>query len=542
MSLRLAAVLLLLAATARATPKLTRGPYLQLQTTHAVTVVWNTSAPAACALAIRPLDGDRTVIDGATGTVCAIAVDGLESGGRYAYVPQADGVALAGESIFQADDATLPYVFLVAGDTGGATSAQLAVRDRMVKTPADFILSTGDMIYEVGAASAFDPQFFVPYQALLRHLVFWPCMGNHDYATAHGQPWRDAFYTPANNPARDEAYYSFDFGNAHVSMLDSNIPLGPGSAQYRFLDDDLGRSDATWKFVAFHHTIYTSGPTTTIRTALVPLFDRHAVDVVFMGHVHAYERTKPLRANKIVPAGTGTVYVTTGGGGRSVGSITKTSVSAYVEATSHFTRVAVDGDVLLLQMIRADGTVRDETSLVKGSVTTTTSTSTTSTTTPVTTLRFAAAADAYVDAGKPTTGFGGAKTMIVQGKPVRIGYVRFDVAGLAGRVVTSATLRLTVDAASGADGKGGGTVRGVADTTWTESGLTYQSRPLLDGPLLATWGRVARKQVVPLDVGPAVVGDGSVAFALESGSSDDVRWATRDAKRGAPELVVTVVP
>src|SRR6185295_19605725 len=33
---------------------LTRGPYLQLLTTQSVTIVWNTDAPAACALAIRP--------------------------------------------------------------------------------------------------------------------------------------------------------------------------------------------------------------------------------------------------------------------------------------------------------------------------------------------------------------------------------------------------------------------------------------------------------------------------------------------------------
>ncbi len=66
---------------------LTRGPYLQLRTRQSVTVVWNTDVPAACALAVRPLDGLATLRTGSTGTVCAITVDGLLPGTAYAYTP-----------------------------------------------------------------------------------------------------------------------------------------------------------------------------------------------------------------------------------------------------------------------------------------------------------------------------------------------------------------------------------------------------------------------------------------------------------------------
>ena len=73
---------------------LTRGPYLQLLTRQSVTVVWNTDVPAACALAVRPLDGLATLRTGSVGTVCAIAIDGLLPGTAYAYTPFADGVAV----------------------------------------------------------------------------------------------------------------------------------------------------------------------------------------------------------------------------------------------------------------------------------------------------------------------------------------------------------------------------------------------------------------------------------------------------------------
>src|SRR5205823_3682534 len=224
---------------------LTRGPYLQLLTTHSVTVAWNTDVASACSLTIRALDGPGATIAGDTGTVCAIAVDGLVPGGRYAYVPNADGVPLGTESVFHADDPSAPFTMLVLG--------------------------------------------------------------------ASGQPWRNAVFTPANNPAGSENYYSFDVGNAHIVVLNSNERTVPGSLQYTFLDHDLASTSARWKLVFFHHTIYSSGTThgsnLVIRANLVPLFDAHAVDLVLMGHEHNYERTLPLRANQVVAPGAGTVYV-----------------------------------------------------------------------------------------------------------------------------------------------------------------------------------------------------------------------------------------
>src|SRR3989441_12600076 len=94
----------LLAAAPAGAATLTRGPYLQLLTTHSVTVAWNTDVASACSLTIRALDGPSATIAGDTGTVCGIAVDGLVPGGRYAYLPNADGIPLRTESVFRADD------------------------------------------------------------------------------------------------------------------------------------------------------------------------------------------------------------------------------------------------------------------------------------------------------------------------------------------------------------------------------------------------------------------------------------------------------
>jgi len=364
----LVAAALLMAAPAGAVT-LTRGPYLQLESTHGVTVVWDTDAPAACSLDVRPEGGQPTVIAGSTGTVCAIRADGLVPGTRYAYAPQADGVALAGEEVFETDHPTLPFTFLVMGESGcGGCLPGLALRNAMYATPVDFVLHTGGMIGG-GLGANYDPDFFTPYRTLLRRLVIWPAIDNHDVRADGGAAWRSTFYTPANNPARSENYYSFDFGNAHVVVLDTNASTSPGSAEHTFLDNDLRTSTATWKFVAFHDTIYSSGShgsDLTVRANLVPLFDKYGVDMVFMGDDHDYERTKPLRNNVAVQPGAGTVYVTTGGGGDQLRPVGASSFTAYAESAFHFTRVTVDGGRLIEQMVREDGAIRDAITLVKG--------------------------------------------------------------------------------------------------------------------------------------------------------------------------------
>jgi len=349
--------------------ELARGPYLQLVTTTSATVVWRTDADAACSLAIAPSGSEPRVIDGGRGTTCAIAASDLTPGAAYDYLPQADGIPLGAASTFRTDSSSGAFVFAVIGDHGdNIATSQAAVRDRLLETDPDFILSTGDMIYPDGAAEDFDPKFFVPYAALLRQIVFWPCLGNHDVQADRGDSWRAPFYTPANNPSGSEDYYSFEWGNAHVLVIDSNQSTSPGSKQYAFIEQDLGASTARWKIAAFHHTIYSnggSGGDERIAAHLVPLFDRDLVDVVFMGHDHDYERTLPLYDDEVVDPGDGSVYITTGGGGADLHAVGHSRFTAYSEKAFHIVRVTVDGDTLGAEMIRADGVVRDTVSLAK---------------------------------------------------------------------------------------------------------------------------------------------------------------------------------
>lgn len=85
------------------------------------------------------------------------------------------------------DDGDRTVRFAVVGDSGDASDRQLAVaaamRDVCARDGCDFVVMTGDNIYDAGVIGVDDPQwetkFEQPYRDIL--LPFHPVMGNHDY-------------------------------------------------------------------------------------------------------------------------------------------------------------------------------------------------------------------------------------------------------------------------------------------------------------------------------------------------------------------------
>jgi hypothetical protein len=350
---------------------LTRGPYLQLPGERSITIRWSTDEAALCAVSIRPLAGTPRVVNGSFDSACAIVVTDLEPGEHYTYFPLANGTPVAEDSVFRTDHPTMPFSFLVFGDSGSGGTRQYAVaRIASRAAPPDFVLHTGDIVYEHGEATHYDRKFFRPYREILRRLVLWPALGNHDLHADDGAAWLAMFDTPANNPEGSERYYSFTHGNALVVVLDSNEETGPGSQQRTFLEQQLATSTATWKFLVFHESIYSSGrqhgSDLDKRANLIPVLDAAGADLVFMGNEHDYERTHALVGDQLAPPGTGTVYITSGAGGHSLHGAGTSFFTAYSESVFHLVRVAIDGGTLRAQMIREDGWIGDAVTLVKG--------------------------------------------------------------------------------------------------------------------------------------------------------------------------------
>src|SRR5947199_3661261 len=124
--------------------------------------------------------------------------------------------------------------------------------------------------------------------------------------------------------------------------------------------------------------------------------------------------------------------------------------------------------------------------------------------------------------------------------PVNQALFRVRVSGVGARQVTSATLRLQVSNLLNSQSVAGGRLHAITGCAWDEHTLTAKTQPAIDGPVLATAGAVALGQVVDFDVTGAIQGDGVYCFALESPSADGVRYNSREAAAGKPQLLVGV--
>lgn len=115
--------------------------------------------------------------------------------------------------------------------------------------------------------------------------------------TSYNARWRMPF---EESGSTSNLYYSFNTAGVHVVMLGSYTDFDPDSEQYKWLEQDLKKIDrkkTPWIFVLIHAPWYNSNTahqgekeSTGMKEAMEALLYEARVDVVFAGHVHAYER------------------------------------------------------------------------------------------------------------------------------------------------------------------------------------------------------------------------------------------------------------
>lgn len=272
-----------------------------------------------------------------------------------------------------------PFSFLVFGDTGQATTDQLNVATRMsfefpisgAGGPA-LVLHTGDIAYYSGTFDQFENNYFGYYFNMMRRVPFFPAPGNHEYVTPGALPFLAVHSMPAGRaPAADRGrYYSFDWGNVHFICLDSNDPLlkadtGTGK-MFEWLEDDLQRTTQFWRVAYWHHPPYASGPNSSdpgqafiydiLRNKMLLILERHGVQLVFNGHEHSYQRSRPIRADSVADdPNNGILYITTGGGGAGLYPVYPRPTVAFGVSAPHYVHADVQGGRMTLHAIGVDG-------------------------------------------------------------------------------------------------------------------------------------------------------------------------------------------
>ena len=287
-----------------------------------------------------------------------VTISGLEAGktyyydvaGNFEYKDEAntfsllefvklDGYDKSGFTFTTAKDANSDsFEFLTIADIQGmiqsmydesheAVSALL--KDERVNG-YDFILNAGDMC-DNGKNFGQWGMALNTYQDLTINTSVFFTSGNHENNT--GAMARYFNYTEnkdGNVQAISGEYYSFDYANAHFTVLDTNDATsdGLGAEQLTWLKNDLANTNAKWKFVLMHKSLYSAGShafdgeVIAMRTQLTKLFAENGVNVVFGGHDHSYTETYLVdKDGKVVDktdgkgvryTGDGVMYITLG--------------------------------------------------------------------------------------------------------------------------------------------------------------------------------------------------------------------------------------
>jgi len=246
--------------------------------------------------------------------------------------------------------------FAVIGDWGTGERDSIATARQMFNAhqqkALDFVISAGDNIYPNGSGRYFPKHFEQPFGDLLKERIsFYSVLGNHDVDEGR----QDQRQYPLFNMGGD-CYYKFGRGNGLVEffMLDSTDVT---ATQTTWLETSLSESNAKWKIAVFHHPMYSSGKkhgsSLGLRKHLEPIFTKYHVNVVFSGHDHIYERTKPQH---------GIQYFVTGAGGKTRrGDVEKNSPLSEksFDEDNHFMLIEVDDKQVGFQAITETGAVID---------------------------------------------------------------------------------------------------------------------------------------------------------------------------------------
>ncbi len=347
-----------------------------------------------------------------------------------------------GETVFQAraqarKSERQPYRIAIFGDCAQGTPEQRAVAYQVYQAKPDFVFIPGDIVYTRGLISEYRANYFPVYNAanaspqtgapLIRSTLFIAAPGNHDVLNANltQNPGALAYFMywsqPLNGPltrigdpntplfqATEEekkaflatasatyprmANFSFDYGNAHWTVLDADPYVDWTNPSLRdWVAKDLASAkSATWRFVGFHHPGFNSSKAhfgDQWMRRLSDVFEAGGVDIGFAGHVHNYQRSYPLRfkAKPVDPATptltggewtldkefdgvgktkpNGVICIVTGGGGAHLYNPEQQDDPAswqpftkkFVSKVNSFTVVDAHGHKLAIRQISQDG-------------------------------------------------------------------------------------------------------------------------------------------------------------------------------------------
>ncbi len=212
------------------------------------------------------------------------------------------------------------FTFMIASDLGrNGYYDQQIIAEAMGEVTSiagvEFVAALGDVHHFMGVQSVNDPLWLTNFELIYKHpelmIPWYPVLGNHEY---EGNTDAVIAYSEVSRrwqmPGR---YYSKVFevtDSTEVLLLFIDTPPlidkyriseeHPDARkqsienQLRWIENTLKKSTAKWKIVMGHHPVYagttkTESERTDLQMRLLPILEKHMVDVYFNGHIHNFQ-------------------------------------------------------------------------------------------------------------------------------------------------------------------------------------------------------------------------------------------------------------
>jgi tartrate-resistant acid phosphatase type 5 len=284
-----------------------------------------------------------------------------------------------------------PLAFIVFGDYGTgirrstATRRQrevaLAIERVFQQRDVRFIITAGDNIYAgtrvlglpIGTNTGDEDDdwfftFFQPYRYLINRVPVYPCIGNHDAGETEDHDDREqlmdnmylrerfAAEEPSGGASLDPGlFYRFRYSRdvEFICLDTSKEQFFRGRRLFEYpkhrewIERALASNDERWRIAFCHHPPFCAGPqhsNTDRMQALLPLFSRGGVRVVFSGHEHNFQHASH----------DGIDYFITGAGSKVRKGAPDKFDSAHTRIWSdhaHFLLVTIDGSTMVVEPI-----------------------------------------------------------------------------------------------------------------------------------------------------------------------------------------------
>lgn len=277
-----------------AAPKMT--PYLQAVTANSIYVLVESDSTdpvtvrygesTDCNLQTNSEKVEPTTASPVT-FVHKIKLTGLKPDTLYHYSISNGSVYSADYSFWTAANPGTQFRFAWMADCRTGMKIHDDIADLIKSESPRFSLYGGDLCGN-SSYQSFKNEFFRTNElALIADVPFFNTPGNHEAWSQNTK----AFTEAPDSPSGNQGFYSFDYGDLHVLVL-NYMDERHFDEEYQFTKQDLQSSDKTWKIVVCHAPAYCAGghgEDSHMKTLTKEIFEPAKVNMVISGHSHFYQ-------------------------------------------------------------------------------------------------------------------------------------------------------------------------------------------------------------------------------------------------------------